>query len=836
MRIIFNHTLRSIRQNKGEIVVIIATIVVVTAILFASLSLSDMFYNLSVSGQSRLASDNDISLDGDFFSVSRFEDYMHANSEKIEKYEYFFRSGGLVQTAKDAKVIAFEATNLQLLWDRYPQKLKIAEQADDYSYAAVWIGKDFAEDMGLKAGDIIEIYLDFVMRTEKFTVACIMENSGFFADNLVDNIFVDILDVNNQGLANAANIKLKNGTDAEAFSEGLQKHMKNDAVRVAPSIDYARAEEIMKSNSDLLNIGLILIIAMMFLILYTSYLVIAKKRLNEMVIFKAAGASPSQTTAIMLLEVILYGIVGAAAGVAIGRAGMGIAVKSIIPNFPNAVTYQWWKYLTAFLMGVFISASSAIFPILSVSRKSIRELTSGAVKGVRYINPVYLIVTSVLIIAGVVLVLVFDVSIVPVTLALILLFAFWIAGVVPYAVYFISRIAGKIRPARFSSVSIKRNSASHTLSVLVGSIITFSFFVYSVINLVVVAITPYNARYESDYVVCGTAGKESGLEQIKTELRKVSGVGAVYHIEKYTFEFFTEGDKKFDYELIGIDSHNALPLMTSGLSGGDIEKFTSVKNPVIINNDVALRFGIKIGDKFSASRKIAAASGERIQTVDTVYTVVAIEYSSTENDRVMYVYGSSIMSGGKRITPDNEMLFVLKNDTSNYEQLFLALRGTLERHKNVFVLKFNDWKFASTKGIEGVVLLFRFLQIIVSAVALIGIINLSIVTLLDRRKEFTIYRTSGMDGKRYGKLMFFEGIIVGLSGCMIGVALSFFINRLMSPFARLINKYMTFKIFPPEIAVVAAIGFAVYIILYWAIGMGNSKFLKKPVIYNERQN
>lgn len=834
MRIILNHTLRSIRGNKGQIAVIVLTITVVTAMIFAAFSLSDLFYNLNVSNQSRLASDNDITVEGEYFSVSRFSDFLAEYDSDIEKSEYFFQTGGLLETYSEAKIVMLEATDLTELWNKYPEKLKISSQCEGYEYPAVWIGKDIASELKLSAGDIIEVYLESFSRTEKFTVVCIMENTGFFSDNLVDNILIDISDVNNQGLASCANIKLKDSADFDAVSAALKEHMKNDALTVKAAIDYERAREVMQSNSDLLNIALVLIMAMMFLILYTSYLVIVKNRLNEMVIFKAAGASPFQAAAILLFEVILYGVVGAGIGLAISRLGMGFAVKAIIPNFPNAVSYQWWKYLAAFLIGVGVSAASAVAPIIRLSKKSIRELTGGAVKELRYAKPLYIVITTVLIIVGVVLMIVLDIDLVALTVVIILLFALWIAGVIPYVVGFISNLLGKFRPARFSSISIKRNSASHTLSVLVGSLITFSFFVLSVINLVVTAVTPYNARYDTDYVISGTATSGSQYEAVKSEISKIDGVAAVYHIRTSEFEFTSADGEEGTYDLVAIDSARALVYMTDGLTEKDLKAFETVQSPIVINNDLALRLGLKIGDKFNPSRIRYSARESYTQALDITFTVAAIEYSATENDRVAYIYADQYVYKGEKLAPDSQMLFVSKGERVSYERLFLSIRGTLESHKGIFTMKFEDWKYAATKGLDGVSVLFRILQIVVSAVASIGIINLSIVTLIDRRKEFSVYRSSGMSSGNYRVLTFFEGLIVGLSGCLIGIALSFLINRLMNPFAQLINKYMSFSLFPVEILIIAGIGLVVYTLLYWAIAAGNSKFLKRPITYNER--
>ena len=181
---------------------------------------------------------------------------------------------------------------------------------------------------------------------------------------------VDIKSIPSRGMINTALIRLKDPKDFEKISQDLKEHMQNDAIEIQPAVDVEYVQRIVRNNTNLLNIAVAFIMTIMILILFTSYLVVAKRRINEMVIFKASGATPSQTAFIMLFEVLLYGFVGATIGLLIGRAGMGIVTRVLLPNFPGAVSYDLWKYAVAFLTGVLVFAASSIFSILQISKKA----------------------------------------------------------------------------------------------------------------------------------------------------------------------------------------------------------------------------------------------------------------------------------------------------------------------------------------------------------------------------------------------------------------------------------------------------------------------------------
>lgn len=834
MNIILNHTLRSIKSNRNQIAIIITTITIVTVMIFVALSISGLFYNINISNQSRLAENMDIGMSGELFPIAKVENFVNTNTDTIEYADYFLQIGGLLQTSEQTKIIMLEATGLQNLYDRYPHKLKAKEVATNaFEYPAIWIGEDFAKELSVSAGETIEIYYEGSHTYQKMSISRIMENKGFFADSAVNNIFIDISSINTWGMVNVCNIKLYNSKDFSKVSQSLKAHMKNDAIDIKSAIDYARVEEIMNNNTRLLNIALIFIMAIMILILFTSYLVVAKNRLNEMIVFKSAGATPIQTTFIMLTEVLLYGVVGAGIGLFIGRIAMGVTAKAIIPNFPNAISYDLWKYVVAFLTGVIVSAVSAILPILRVSKKSIRELTSGIVKDITYTKPLVIVVLTVLLGVAITLLLTINSLVLPMTLAIIGLFAFWLYFVVPYIIRLFSFVFSKIKgQSKLASISIKRNSSTNTLTVLVGVVITFSFIVVTVISLIITAISPYNSRYNADYVI-GTTQKMD-YEGYINELGSIEGIENIVYYRIAEFEMLRANRIPLKYKVVGIDSSEALLYATKGLNEGDYEVFEDILHPVVINNDMAMRMKIGIGDSFSPSRTKSTANVTYNEKLDYEFTVVGIDYSTTENDRVVYVKIEDMKYNGEMIEFDEEMLFVKAEEGWDNLDLFLTLRDKTYTNENTFVLLFDDWAYATSKGLEGIQVLLRIIQFLVSIVALIGVINLSIVTITDRQKELKVYKTSGMSSRKYLSLSFFEGMIISISGAIIGMALSLFFNQLMPTFANLINKYLVYKTFPVDIPIIAAIAMLVYVAIYFFIAWSNKKSFQRLSYHSER--
>jgi ABC-type lipoprotein release transport system permease subunit len=834
MKIILNHTLRSVKNHKGQIALIITTIAVVTIMIFVALSISGLFLNINISAQNRLAENTDIAVSDGLFPKSLIDEFIDRNKDKIEYADYYLQTSGLVKTNLRTKIIMLEVTDFKTIYKRYPHKLQALEVADYFEYPAVWIGKDFADELGVKAGDTLEIYYEGSNRYEKMSVSRVMKNVGVFANTGADNILVDFASANTKGMINLAHLKLYDPKDFDQVCLSLKEFIKNDALTIERAIDFERAEEIVANNTRLLNIALSFIMAIMVLILFTSYLVIAKSRLNEMIIFKSAGATPFQTTLIMLFEVLLYGAVGAAIGLIAGRLGMEIATRALLPNFPDAVTYNLWKYFAAFFAGVIISVIAALWPVIKISSKSIREMTSGIVKDVKYAKPWLIIAITLLLAISLTLLLLYQSLIVPLTVILIALFAAWVYMVTPYIIKGLSALFAKLKgQSRLASISIKRNSSSNTLAILVGSVITFSFIVVSVISLIITAITPYNTRYDADFVVY-SAKEQIDYKQITSQISAIDGIEDAVYIRTAFFEIERENKKPLLYRTLGISRASGLRYATQGLDEEHIEMFEKTPHPAVINNDMAIRLNVKTGDKITVSRLNSTADTEYLEKLDFEFTVIALDYTVSEYDRVFFIKLQDMVYNGEEVEYEEAFTFVKAKPHADKQDIFFSMRDMFASSPDLFVIRFEDWELASSKGIEGVVWLLRILQLLVSSVAFVGIINLTMVTIFDRNKEFSIYKSSGMSLKKYYALSAFEGLIIALSGAFMGTALSFFFYSLMPSFASLINKYIDFGWFTPEIPLISALSAAVYTLIYFITARGNKRSFIKLDFYNER--
>ena len=145
MKIIFNHTLRSIKANIAQPFIIIFTVTVVTMLLFAALSMKDLFYNFQLANLSRVAQDTDISVSGGIFSGERFSEYEKLHTNEIEYVDKYLTMPGVINgkggNNQESTAVLLQATYLKDFISRYNSELFYHSGISDanYVYPGIWI-------------------------------------------------------------------------------------------------------------------------------------------------------------------------------------------------------------------------------------------------------------------------------------------------------------------------------------------------------------------------------------------------------------------------------------------------------------------------------------------------------------------------------------------------------------------------------------------------------------------------------------------------------------------------------------------------------------------------
>ena len=821
MKAFLRHIIRSADESRGQMAVIVITIAVVTAMIFIAFSMSDVFYNVNMAEYDRVAQGADMLIGSNFntnttFSLSRAESIISTLPEgTVTDVSYFYKATSVLKTDTRSKTVLIEATDMSDYLNRHPLRYadvysvedaaSEAEYAEKISqYSPVVIGKRFAEQNDISAGDVVEIYLPQYESYTSLLVRYIAVNEGIFSSAADVNMLVDFTAVGNVGAITAAYVTFAEPGMYEEYLPFFEEAF--PAVSVDEGNNMGEVMNIVKNNTLLLAVGLAFLIVTMSLILFTSYLIISRNRMSEMVVFKAAGATPAEVAGIMFGEVVFYLIIGGAVGLILGRFAMTLAANILIPAAANAVTYEVWKYVLSFLIAVAVTFIATSGPVISVSKKTVRELTSESFRFGRAHKP-YTVFIALLILAGAVTayVLTEGIALAVSAVALVAAAAFFAYAAVPHIIRFFAYLTKRNRRGgafALSGAGITRNRAMGTVTTLVSVVVAFSFLVVEVVGLVQSAIVPFETRYRADVVV--NVGRDFGDHTVSDLDAAVDSTYGVEWSGRFNyFDYYLPGSDSEEWTLYGVEDMETLYHCIMSDDEALAERWNATENPIVLSTDMMLRYGLKTGDTIT----VAPSDKDYANRVRT-FTVVGEDTTVTEYDRVGYVKYSVIAEIRESCT-----YLIDVADDADANEVFVNLRSNVEK-LNIplaFALEFDEWAYAASSSLDGVSSLLSLLQTLVYLVAVIGIVNISAVTFFDRRNEFKLYRISGMSSSDYMRFSLGEGLIAGGAGVLTGFVIGYGINLLVPSLGSIIGKYLALDAFPVWLLAVAAAALALFI-------------------------
>lgn len=838
MNILIKNTFRSVESNKGQVLVIVVTIMVVTAMVFVALSMFDVFYNINMAEANRVAQDSHMLLgrnhaSDEFFSEARVRSFV--DEKDISTSFYFAKFNTILKTETESITVLLEATDQEYYFSKRPLNYVDVfngdtEDADlNYQfiggYSTIIIGESFAKKHNISAGALVEIYIPTYNRYTKMVVEYIAKNEGIFSSPADKNILTDFNSIGNNGQVNAVYFDFNNPDLFEKYETIFEENF--PAVNVREGNDKEHVLQIVRNNTTLLTVGLVFLVATLMLILSTSYMIIARNRAAEMIIFKAAGATPFQTSIIMLLEVFFYGTIGGGVGLLLGRAAMGLAAKMLIPLVHTALNYAWWKYVLSFLISIIVSVLSTIVPILSTSKKTIRELTSQSEKVVNKSKITWVIVLSLLLVAlGITYSFLRGTTLLIIAPILIIVMILWVYVVLPYAIQLFSSLIGKVSRSgsgHLASISLIRNKAVNTVAMLVSIVTVFSFLVFQVVSLVNTAVIPFRTRYNADFVISSASeSTETPYLEVRDQISSIDKLEFVGYFNNVNF--VVPGTEDKEWTLYGVDTFETLEHCTSGLEKVTATTWDSIENGIVLSRDMYIRLGVQIGDDIEIS-PIAPDFSEEV----FIAKVVGIDNTVTEYDRIGYCKVSYI----ENMTSGATFLITAKPGVDK-QMAFIELRRVVEEFENkeFYALTYKEWATGSTDNLAGIGTLLKILQVAVYIVGIMGVLNISIVTAIDRRDEMKLYKVAGMSNADYMKFSLFEGFNVAVAGGLIGFIMSWFVNLIMPTFSSLIDRFTSIKYFPLSLPIIFISSLLLFTVLWLLIARASRG--KIHMTFNER--
>lgn len=666
---------------------------------------------------------------------------------------------------------------------------------------SVLITDVLAKRYSIHKGDAIRVVTGAGLRELK--VQAVLAEKGaakvFGGNLLIMDVFNAQTLLDREGRFDQVDIIVKPGVPLETVMEALKKKLGEGFTIGHPGSRSGQVENMLASFQQILDImSLLALFVGMFLIYNTFSMAVAQRR-REIGIQRALGVSAKQIRNLFLLEAVVLGLVGSllgtGAGYVLARELTQVVAQTISTAYfkldIREITVPVAFLLQVLALGIGSSMLASYFPARQAARVSPLEAMSPmAMESVAKRNYVKYFV------AGVVM-LVIELSLFRLLaessdlavnlrlalnggasmlgfLALTLLSPILIIAFAEFVSPILRRLAGVegrlgadnlTRAPGRTSVTVSALMIGIALSVAVkGTMLSFKASVEEWLHQSVTA----DLVIRSSSALPGPDAVDMP-ETLGDEIRKVAGVEAVNRFRMVQQEYQGTNVVLYSVEMPVYRQYSP-GIWVEGKADRVYDAVTA-KNAVYVSENFMNRFGVHSGDEI----ELTTPSGPQRFRIEGV----RVDYMSDQGvigmDRVIfkkYWKDNGVDSYDVFLAPGAQVGAVRDAIATGPGKPYrLVLQTNAEYRKEVE--NAIDQSFKITYAME----------LIAIIIAVIGIINTLMVSVLDRTREIGMLRAIGFTREQVRKLVVSEagvmGVVAGVFGAFAGVGFSLIITRVI---------------------------------------------------------
>ena len=825
MNILLRHTLSSITRNPVQSVIVVVSTAMITACMLLCLCISSFFeYSASLWAENYYVGAEMI-----IFTSRTHEDeveeWFDAHSEDIE---------AVSMTAELTLAASSDTATVQVMniftdlggLDGFDAVIgaEILERTENTtSLPSAHISQDSADILGVTLGDTFE-----VKGEGEFFVEAIAANTKRYYGNPTPVVVCETDMSEQTSLRYCVWFKDAYGTapdgreNIEVFSEELAAITGNVSGVQATARDYlADGQASVENSMQLISIAAAVITVVMACLLFSSFSVIVRGRVNELVKFKAAGATPAQSAFILLVEAALYSVIGGLLGLGVGE-GIVAMLNSVAETAYAVIVPVAADYILALLIGAACGIASCVIPAARMSARSIQSLLGGDERMHKPVRLPIVLVIAALTLAFSVAMFFLPVSArVPVSMiALVLIFlsAMLLSPWVLRGVCTLSKRLTRPGAAYISECALPRSASVNSAYTMLVALIAFIWLGSCLIDVVELTALPSSVRYNGDFIAAVDYAHTSPEEELERCLRTdgITG-GAVIRITHNIYLAYPDGTFVGDNLVDAAICINAVEkgadinyCCLEPLADGIAERFDALKaeggHPAVIARFLADKYGFEVGDEISVI--VNSLLGYRPMVNN--FTIVGIDDTETSSDYLLFVHADDLVAEDVGALP-SVVLLHLDGDPTRFAELREKIDGThvtLYTREGYFPIE------RASAGDAGDML--SVFSVIIYIIAAMGLANLVVITAGERRRELDILRLAGMTPQDAAQAVLAETATLSLSGFAAGLVLAFFANASTVAIAQIVDRYILLDPFPLGMLAVAGIGAGIFALL-WAL-------------------
>ena len=758
MKYYLKNLLQSLKKNPTQPIVIMLIVIFTSSIFCIAMVFKDVFYehNLYLAKQSVGEADLVLSVNADSGTMFAYKDDVEAVlGEDGKAYGYFS-----MFCDYDGDIYSCMATDVLTVSEINPVILQKKGRISLYNInELVVVSSKFASEHDLGIGD--EITLTILGNPLTFSIEGIAKDEGFFAstDMLVNmkgivRYFLYELKLfampDTVELCTTVLVKASEGVDIDALRDRLATAPSLSALNVERAINGERIQNVSRLESMITFIIALLLMLVGIALIFTAFSIYVSKRLHNIALFKSIGANSATLVGSLLLEGILYALIGSPFGILLAKLLVKRICVVLELGYIATMTPSTW--LPSIAMSVVCIALAIIVPSLRLARESVDSLLRGQISQKKHdALPIIFISLAGAIATSLCFAFLPKTDYMALTIADMLFILTLIFFATPYFCnlfgFTSSKILDKLPRQNFSSVAlrtIRRNDGFKNMT----RIVTVGALILTCIGTMLDALN-VQVKYVSNVLDFDFAVIAPSNARIEDDLQSIDGV-------KKTSRCYFKFSSSAGYVGNNVLAFEDDPGKYLHLEGkGYVPRGKLEGNQLIITEGIARAYDLKEGDLTSFVVNHKEREFQIAQIIDFPLPFLIVNAKYCELDCYLIVVD----------TEDEAKEAAYKQIQTTYSQKFYPVVTT---------------RYFLSKGVETkfIELGFSFVYII-SAFVAFGIFNSVIDNVRKRRKEYEILASLGATKGKIAGLIAAELAASVLISAIIVTAAYFLITQLI---------------------------------------------------------
>jgi putative ABC transport system permease protein len=568
--------------------------------------------------------------------------------------------------------------------------------------------------------------------------------------------------LNMKGQANTVYIKPKNLDQKQQLIEQLEKIYTRDKTE-----EVIPMEDIKKDSSSFtvpFMMMVVLVMSISIFIIYTSFKVITTEMLPIIGTFRSIGATKKMTDFVLVIQSIVYGIIGGALGCVLGvgvlyaMARTLLTPSDIASGFEVSMNISPFNFVLAFGVALILAIFSSLVPIVKVSKIPVKEIVLNQVEKANKKNhwkPIAGIIMAVAVLViprfvsrdlaimlNVVCMVLSGIAVSFLTPELTKAFASFFEK----AYLYIFGNEGVLAAKNLRDNKNMLNNIS-LLAMGISAILMINTISYSVFEEVANAYK--DMTYDMEVYI------RSADRQILKSVQRIEGVQDVYGgYSAYNVEVGDENDSIM--MLAGVNSSKFNSFNDIDIIGnpeGMLKELDAERN-IIITTALKYKFEMDVGDYITLNTK----TGKRD------YKIIGLCETINYNGQAAYI-------SDKYFKKDMEARYyndILVKSNENIEQTVLNIKQRF-RGRGIGIRTVADMEKSNTEGNAAMFSIFKAFSVMTMVIGIFGILNNFAISFMERKRVLAVLRSIGMSKRQIRKMIIIEALTGGFIGGAVGI-------------------------------------------------------------------